>query len=170
MGAWRMSQRRPLSPSERVAARSITPRPDCLIWVGAVDRGYGRISVDGVVKRVHRVTWEAANGPIPDDLVLDHLCGIKQCVNVEHMELVTQAENSARGTRAFTGRLRQVVKRRRRPGLCAKGHSLADAIYAPSDPEYARCRTCETARTARRAARSSAGTNAPNSETGAGGG
>jgi hypothetical protein len=81
---------------EQIEAKLVTPRPDCLLWPGAVDRGYGRIFVDGTAKRVHRVMWELANGPIPDDLTIDHLCRVRSCVNVEHMEVVERGENIRR--------------------------------------------------------------------------
>lgn len=44
----------------------------------------------------HRISWEKVNGPIPKGLTIDHLCRKKHCVNVEHMELVTQRVNTRR--------------------------------------------------------------------------
>lgn len=81
---------------ESIQAKLEAPRPDCLLWPAAADRGYGRIWVDGTAKRVHRVVWELTHGPIPDGMTVDHLCRIRSCCNVEHLELVTQAENVKR--------------------------------------------------------------------------
>lgn len=81
---------------ESIEARLESPRTDCLLWPGAVDRGYGRVWVDGQAKRVHRVVWQLKVGPIPEDMTIDHLCRMRACCNTEHMELVPQAENTRR--------------------------------------------------------------------------
>jgi hypothetical protein len=71
----------------------------CLLWTGAIVReGYGVIwdNAHGNNRRVHRVAYELAHGgPPPADL--DHLCRVRNCAAVPHLEAVTPAENSARG-------------------------------------------------------------------------
>jgi hypothetical protein len=71
--------------------------------------GYGQLTVDRVQYRAHRVTYEHFVGPIPEGLVLDHLCHSTStdcpggrdcphsaCVNPDHLEAVTQGENVRR--------------------------------------------------------------------------
>lgn len=66
----------------------------CLIWTGTTDlRGYGQIRIDGRQRYAHRYAWERANGPIPDSMVIDHLCHTIQCCNIDHLRLVTQGQN-----------------------------------------------------------------------------
>lgn len=75
---------------------------DCLLWTGSPDRrGYGRITVSGQSRYVHRVIWEAEVGPIPDGLHIDHVeahgCRHKNCGAVGHLEPVSTHENTLRG-------------------------------------------------------------------------
>jgi hypothetical protein len=70
----------------------------CWIWLLAKDeKGYGRMNVQGESPQAHRSYYEAAHGPIPEGLHLDHLCTQPDCVNPSHLEAVTLAENVRRG-------------------------------------------------------------------------
>ena len=37
--------------------------------------------------------WEKKNGPVPEGFELDHICRQRDCMNPEHLELVTHQEN-----------------------------------------------------------------------------
>ena len=87
---------------------------DCWLWVGGLDTlGYGQIKdPTGKHQRAHRVSYVLHVGPIPEGLVLDHLCRNSRCVNPTHLEPVTQVENMRRaglyamGTHCRNGHLR----------------------------------------------------------------
>lgn len=67
----------------------------CWLWTGTTDRhGYGRLRNDpaGFI-RAHRYSYEDAHGPIPEGLVIDHMCHNPSCVNPQHLRAVTQKQN-----------------------------------------------------------------------------
>lgn len=87
--------------------RKVVKTETCWVWRGALDDlGYGRFSVGRTGSspfrrqvRAHRYAWELDRGPIPEGLVIDHLCGRRSCVNPDHLEPVTIEENTRRGGR-----------------------------------------------------------------------
>lgn len=128
--------------AQRLEERWLTPRSDCKIWTGATERGYGRIVIDGVSHRVHRVAWELTNGPIPEGMTIDHLCGIKPCFNLDHLQLSTRRDNGLKGLRDFAERRRAARPDRR--DVCSAGHPLTpdNVTTRPNDPDYRICRQC----------------------------
>ena len=94
---------------ESFAARTGEREIGCIEWTGAKTRdGYGHIRLRGRAVRVHRYAWERVNGPIPDGMVVDHLCWNRACVNVEHLRLVTQAQNAQNRESAQRGTLAKI--------------------------------------------------------------
>lgn len=70
----------------------------CWIWTGSTIRsGYGRLMYRGEQVLAHRRYYEHHVGPIPEGLTIDHLCRVRACVNPDHLEPVTNAENVRRG-------------------------------------------------------------------------
>lgn len=79
---------------------------DCWVYVGRAYQGYGVYEdpADGRRGYAHRWSYERFVAPIPDGLVIDHLCNVKRCVRPDHLEVVEIAENtrrSPRGSRSF---------------------------------------------------------------------
>lgn len=71
---------------------------DCWEWTASTSGGgYGWFMCEHGSVPAHRWSWEHLVGPIPDSLQLDHLCRNRGCVNPDHLEPVSQAENIARG-------------------------------------------------------------------------
>lgn len=71
----------------------------CWLWTGAANGsgGYGVVRVAGRDLGAHRVFYDALVGPAPCWQHIDHLCGVRRCVNPAHLEPVTAAENVRRG-------------------------------------------------------------------------
>jgi hypothetical protein len=92
------------TPTEARIWKHISPEPmsGCWLWTGALSGGgYGYIlSYDTgrrLIVRAHRWLYEHTKGPIPEGLQLDHKCRVRSCVNPDHLEPVTSAENTRRG-------------------------------------------------------------------------
>lgn len=77
----------------------------CHNWTGALQsKSYGCF-YDTPTRKVwlaHGWAWTQKNGPIPSGMQVDHICDNPRCVNVEHLRLLTQKENTLRGN-GFSG-------------------------------------------------------------------
>ena len=139
-----------------------TAQTDCIVWQGAQNsKGYGCFLMDGQSQLAHRLAWErldrgdrheprdrrggrrsapasatwrkAERGPIPDGFTIDHLCRVRACVNVAHMEVVSIAENNRRQPRRLAV-----------GGECRNGHPIAhdDDLYYNARKGVRECRVC----------------------------
>jgi hypothetical protein len=76
-------------------------RPDlgpCWIWTPKGNsHGYGVFTIGNSRRGAHVVSYEWANGLIPDGLQIDHLCRVRRCVRPSHLEAVPAAVNKERG-------------------------------------------------------------------------
>jgi hypothetical protein len=70
---------------------------ECILARGKpASTGYGQRQIGGRHYFAHRLAWEEVNGPIPEGMTVDHLCEVKMCINLDHLEIVTRAENTHR--------------------------------------------------------------------------
>jgi hypothetical protein len=136
-------------PLQRLTSKTEPGPNGCLLYTGTLNnRGYGQISVDGTPTLAHRAMYELKVGPIPDGMFLDHTCHNRdaacmggatclhrRCVNVEHLEPVTGAENTRRGKSwAINGTKTH----------CPQGHSYDDEnTHVWNNRRY--CRACNRA-------------------------
>jgi hypothetical protein len=127
-----MNQNRPRIPAAERFWAQVEITEGCWLWSAYVDpSGYGKFTaVVGVSVYAHRWSYEFLVGPIPDGLVIDHLCRVRNCVNPDHLEPVTSAENTRRG-----------IHPRRFKINCLRGHPLSgDNVLVSGGTRY--CRTC----------------------------
>lgn len=115
--------------------KRVAPQSDgCWHWRGSRNNdGYGRIQINYVHWGAHRLAYTLLVGAIPDDLVLDHLCRVRHCVNPEHLEPVTVKVNILRGEAPPAVNARKTH--------CANGHPF-DAVWGGARS----CRRCKTDR------------------------
>ena len=120
---------------ERLKAASfVVDGSDCVETTYSTgSHGYGQIGWYTNGKRsmqvVHRVAWFAAFGDIPIDMVVDHVCRNRRCVNVDHLRLLTNAANASDTATA-------------RRTHCPAGHSYDDINTYVGPTGGRRCRTC----------------------------
>ena len=120
---------------ERLLARSVLdPVTDCILWKGTISKkGYGSLSINDRMRSVHRVAYELFSGQVEDGLVLDHLCRNRACLNANHLEPVTLAENNLRGVGFMAVHARKTH--------CPHGHPY-DEKNTQMKNGARRCRTC----------------------------
>jgi hypothetical protein len=140
---------RPVSEAdiERLKGRVLVDDRGCWIWQGSINvgNGYGYARAGGQVRIVHRVLYEAANGPVQEGLVLDHLCRVRACCNPSHLEPVTQRVNLERGD--------SPAWRAHRIRRCQRGHEMTPANIRRKPGGRQECRACGEAMRRARTAR-----------------
>lgn len=143
--------KRPTTPaSERFWSRvnKDGPVPDfspplgqCWIWTaGRTAQGYGGFHpAKGQMTTAHRWAYIELHGDIRPDLVVDHLCRVRLCVNPRHLEAVTGRENLRRGAGyALLNGMR---------AACRNGHAYTpENTYIDPTKSTRRCRVCSRAR------------------------
>lgn len=104
----------------------------CWLWLGAVNSsGYGAIGCDGDTVAAHRVSYKLVHGEFPPEHS-DHLCRNRRCVNPEHIEPVSAAENVKRGLRT----------RHLRTGQCADCGSTEGRVKRTRNGQQWLCTPC----------------------------
>lgn len=110
----------------------VTKTETCWLWTGYTSSdNYGRFNV-GNHRPVlaHRFAYALSGGLIPDGLQLDHLCRVRNCVNPDHLEVVTNRENTLRGLHG------QLITH------CPRGHEYTDVNTRFRKNGHRVCRTC----------------------------
>lgn len=68
---------------------------ECWLWqMSTIAKGYGMLWWKGTTRLVHRLSYQAFNGPIPKGLIVRHTCDTPQCCNPKHLLIGTHADNA----------------------------------------------------------------------------
>jgi hypothetical protein len=76
--------------------RFVMPEPNsgCWLWVGGEQRyGYGSFRLNKKGHMAHKFSYEMYKEKVPDGMVILHKCDVTACVNPDHLEVGTQADN-----------------------------------------------------------------------------
>lgn len=134
---------------QRLMRRREIDANGCWLWTGHLNAwGYGTIWDEGT-RLVHRVSLRLAGRPVPDGLVTDHLCRVRNCFNPDHLEAVTRRENTMRSPIA-------VAAVHARKTHCVNGHPFTEEntyTHREGNGFRRRCRTCMEATIRRRMAK-----------------
>jgi hypothetical protein len=127
---------------------------DCIKWHLYIHaNGYGQANIKGTSGKhmnAHRWVWIEVNGPIPDGMVVDHICHTealikgeckggwscphRSCVNLNHLRLISQQENVVTGRHSINNRTH-----------CNKGHSFEGNIMVRKNGKR-ECAECNRVR------------------------
>ena len=110
------------------------PFSGCWLWTAALNNdGYARFFP---YARGYKAAFEHWKGSVPEGKEIDHICGVRCCVNPAHLQAITHKENIAKsGAWEFN----------RKKTHCPKGHPYSgDNLYM-----YGTNRQCLICRRAR---------------------
>lgn len=110
----------------------------CWLWTGPLSDGYARAWIGGSDALLHRVVYGVLKAPIPDGLVIDHLCRQRNCLNPEHLEPVTNRENLVRGSTLAAANVKKTH--------CPYGHAYDNLRARPDGRFFRACKACERRR------------------------
>jgi len=126
----------------QVVKRDVTPdlqsmglTTGCWEWTGNVRKdGYTKITVDNTTLYAHRFAYQHFIGALDSELVIDHRCRNRKCVNPEHLhQVTTKVNNTLPGT---PGARRKAITH------CPQGHAYEGANLYVSKHGLRHCMTC----------------------------
>lgn len=136
-------------PIERFERKYVIAPSGHWIWTAhTLPNGYGQMDK----KYAHRLSHEFYIGPIPEGMVIDHLCRVRNCVNPDHLQAVTQKVNMERGS-ASLAIARSNSRRGAERTHCPQGHEYSESNtrieLKPNGNVTRRCRTCDRLKAAK---------------------
>ena len=117
----------------------VSKTDNCWLWLGQIRGKYGAFSVGGKTYPAHRVAMSLTGQPVPVDLLTDHTCRRKNCVNPDHLRAVTSRVNTLENSAAIPAV--NAAKTH-----CKNGHEFTcenTKYYMRNGTRRRKCRRCE---------------------------
>jgi hypothetical protein len=138
----RVYSRRKTDPLLRFLPKVGIAASGCWEWLTyRTPDGYGQFWGGNACILAHRWSYQHYVGPIPDGLVIDHLCRNPGCVNPDHLEPVPMRTNTERGLLYET--LAATAKKKTH---CKRGHPLSGPNLFIDRRGDRCCKTCRAAK------------------------
>ena len=67
----------------------------CEYWGGTHRQSDGRPILGAAMSYAYRVLWRQERGPLPSEVILHHRCENPWCMNLDHLEPITQGVHIA---------------------------------------------------------------------------
>lgn len=130
----------PAPPIERFLKYVQVEGEGCWLWTGGHSGRYGLFygGADEVHVYAHRWSYTTFVGPIPEGLVINHLCEVRMCVRPDHLEAVTVRENARYGNNTSAKKARQTH--------CVNGHEFTEDNTRIRVNGCRSCRACDRER------------------------
>lgn len=125
----------PRIPMSSFWDRVVKQEDGCWLWTGNTSRGYGSVTLEQYHTSAHRLSYLLTYGtPVPEGKEIHHTCGVRRCVNPDHMEVVTRKEHKRLSPNDITTKLAQKTE-------CVRGHPFTpENIYLYKGRRH--CRAC----------------------------
>jgi hypothetical protein len=113
---------------------------ECHRWTGYRDeKGYGRFQFEGKVRPAHVVALVLEGIDVPSGMTVDHVwargCKYRDCVRVDHLDVVTYQENNLRSNNRAAIQARMTH--------CPRGHELSGSNLKIRSCGRRRCHQCQ---------------------------
>ena len=123
----------------------------CWLWTGTTrGKGYGFFTINGRMVSAHRLAYRMAHGDIPNEMALDHICHVHNCVNPAHLRPATNTENgynrgcNGNNSSGFKGVSWEPARHKWRATIQAGGKSIIIGRFITA--ELAHSAYCESAK------------------------
>lgn len=108
----------------------------CWLWTTGISRGYGQVWYNGSMTTAHRAIYHIIYGLWSTrQNQIDHICRVRNCVNPNHLELVTAKENVTRSLPYWKPKVR--------PTHCVNGHQYTEENTKYYGDQGRKCYECK---------------------------
>lgn len=124
---------------------------ECWEWQSSISpQGYGKFSIDNYPYSAHVISYKYFNNDHDKNLVIDHICMNKKCVNPNHLRQVNYFISNTENTNGFA-----YINSKKKS--CKNGHKFTNENTIirknKSGRAYRKCKKCRTIENKRAKAR-----------------